>query len=320
MEYALKRLPNGQNTLKDVIQAEEGIAPYFTVKDGQVSFARAPTLQDGELLLRTIKDEIEGAYASGGTKNTLANRLQDVEAKLRESLNGQSSELKRVREEARQRRAMADAFKAGKKILTESGSESAELIVEAMRNQGDAVYDAFKLGYRATLKGQTEGQNKAGWAARLADEGTKEGRIFREIMPEQLQEDALKKLGVAAQAKNAANEILGGSQTAETLMKAQQIGKDISASELVGVARLDPSAILNTAGKILDQLKPRMTAEQKAKVAQVLVSRYPEEVRKALTDKSYLMAFSRKIDELSVTPYIVGSSAAASVINDKLKQ
>jgi hypothetical protein len=335
MTDAIVKMPDQAKNLRDTVRAIDGRDPFFSVfqeikKDAngkaiktgklKVKYTRSPTLQDAEILRRAIDESAHEFLEKGGKTASMGGYLKKAADKLREDIDILSPKLKEVRAESAQRKQIAEAFKAGQNVNFERGSESAEMLIAATKAKGESVFDAFKWGYRNAIKNQTEGHNKAGWAGRLADENTKEGRIFREIYPEELQPQALKKLGVAAQATAAKNKILGGSDTFESLALSQQIGRGISPSELVGVTRLDPSSMLNVATKVVERLKPQMTADQKKRVVEVLLSSNPQAVKKALTDNSYSVKFKGLLDDLSLTPYVVGGSVASTAVNNKLNR
>jgi hypothetical protein len=153
--------------------------------------------------------------------------------------------------------------------------------------------------------------------ARLTDAETKEGRIFRTLYPGDLQEAALEKLGVAAQAQAASNKLLTGSATAPTLRAQAReglISGQVATGRLAADAlRGDIMAASNILDRIVQQFRPGLTDVQRSQVARVLLSQDPRIVVKALQNREGLQSLQNAIIPLADAPAMTAALAGTTL-------
>jgi hypothetical protein len=113
----------------------------------------------------------------------------------------------------------------------------------------------------------------------------------------------LDRIATAAQSQRASSYILGGSQTAPTLLQAAKTGSNISAEEVANVFSANPltfaSSSINLVKKFMSQQNKNMTESQRDAVAKILVSEDPELVRRALVDTSAMAMLQKKVNDFA---------------------
>jgi hypothetical protein len=115
---------------------------------------------------------------------------------------------------------------------------------------------------------------------------TKEGAILRTIYPSDDLDGILTRIGTAAQSQVAKNRVLGGPDTASSLLQAAKIGSTITADEVASAVTGNPMAGLRIVNKMLGESNKGMSEKDRQRVAQILISEDPDIVRKALRDES----------------------------------
>ena len=105
--------------------------------------------------------------------------------------------------------------------------------------------------------------------------------------------------------------MLGGSQTAPSLLQAQKIGSNVSAQEMVSAISGDPFALFNVTRKILTGKTQNLSEADRQRVAKILVETDPNLVRRALQDDSVMADLQRKINDL-VGSVAVGARSAGA--------
>jgi hypothetical protein len=155
----------------------------------------------------------------------------------------------------------------------------------------DAIRNKMTTGTRTSMM------------ANLANENSKEGLILRTIYPGDELAGILQRINTAAQSQASKNYILGGSQTAPTLLQAARTGMNISAEEIANVMTANPvtmiSSAVNIVKKVAAQQNKNMTEAQRDQVAKILVSEDPNLVRRALTDTSAMAVLQKKLNDFS---------------------
>jgi hypothetical protein len=109
---------------------------------------------------------------------------------------------------------------------------------------------------------------------------------LRTIYPGDELDGILTRIGTAAQSQAAKNKVLGGSDTASSIMQAARTGSTITADDLASAASGSPMAAFRVVSKMLGDANKGMSEQDRQRVAQILISEDPEIVRKALRDES----------------------------------
>lgn len=316
---ALKRSPQSVKNINDVYIAETGKKPFFSFdKSGNVVFSRAPTLEDAEIIRRGIQASVDEAYQSG--RGRVGEALKSVELSLRDAIDTSSSKLADARLQAATRRTAKDAFQDGRTIFGKSADEVAVLVEDLSQKPG--ALSAFRAGTMDAIRNRMTTGTRKSMMANLSDENTKEGKILRTIYPQDELPGILDRIATAAQSQRAASYILGGSQTAPTLLQAARTGMNISAEEVANVMTANPvtmiSSAVNIVKKVAAQQNKNMTEAQRDQVAKILVSEDPNLVRRALVDESAFALVQQKINDFArfagkTTPYSLTGITAGRV-------
>lgn len=316
---ALKRSPSAVKDINDIYIAQTGKKPFFSFdKTGNINFNRTPTLEDAEVIRRGIQTSVNQAYQSG--RGGVGGALKEVEEALRDAIDTSSKKLGDARLQAAVRRTAKDSFDDGRKVFGKSADEVAVLVEDLSQKPG--ALSAFRAGTMDAIRNRMTTGTRKSMMANLSDENTKEGKILRTIYPQDELPGILDRIATAAQSQRAASYILGGSQTAPTLLQAARTGMNISAEEVANVMTANPvtmiSSAVNIVKKVAAQQNKNMTEAQRDQVAKILVSEDPNLVRRALVDESAFALVQQKINDFArfagkTTPYSLTGITAGRV-------
>lgn len=304
---AMQRSPKAASEIAEYYRAETGMNPFFTVQaDGNVQFARAPTLEDMEIVRRGLQEQVDVAY--GSSKGKTGEALKNTERLLRAEIDAASPAIGQARITAAQTRANREAFEEGRTAFAKS-SDDVEVLM-AKLNTPDQLA-AFRAGAMDALRRKMEGGSMASMMGTLASEERKEGRILRSIFPQDQLPDVLQSVQVAAQSQQARNRIMGGSDTAASMQQAKRIGMNISAEEVEGVLTGNQFAALRVVRKLVTRNTENLSDAQRTQVARILTSTDPDLVRQALTDNSAMAVLQQRIQQLG-NQFATGARGAVS--------
>jgi hypothetical protein len=297
---ALKRSPSAVKDINDIYVAQTGKKPFFSFdKDGNINFNRTPNLEDAEVIRRGIQTSVDQAYQSG--RGGVGGALKEVEQALRDAIDTSSKKLGDARLQAAVRRTAKDAFDDGRKVFGKTADEVSILVDELSQKPG--ALSAFRAGTMDAIRNKMTTGTRTSMMANLANENSKEGLILRTIYPGDELASILQRINTAAQSQASKNYILGGSQTAPTLLQAARTGMNISAEEIANVMTANPvtmiSSAVNIVKKVAAQQNKNMTEAQRDQVAKILVSEDPNLVRRALTDTSAMAVLQNKLNDFS---------------------
>jgi hypothetical protein len=302
---AMQRSPAARRSVNELFQAETGRTPFYRVlPDGNIEYSRTPTLEEMEIARRGIQQTVNQMYQGG--KGATGGALKDIELQLRELINQSSPAVATARQSAAQTRSAREAFQDGRKAFAKSADEVQVMFADM--NEGQVR--AFRSGLMDALRARAATGSRNTLVANLADPRSKEGQILRTAFPGDMLEQTLDLLGLAAQSRQAASTIMGGSSTAANLAQQQRAGSRVSAEELIQFG-LNPVSTIRTTGKVIDMLRPNLSEAQRNRVAQILVSEDAEVVRNALTDNSLMAQLQQRINQVVEGMATAASGAAA---------
>jgi hypothetical protein len=295
---ALKRAPSAAGEINDLHLAKTGQKPFFTVGEtGEITFVRAPTLQDMELARRGIQNDINSKWRAG--KGDVAKELKPFELALRGEINKSSPAIADTRQTASLNKVTSESFDAGKKAFGKSPDQISIDFEEIVAKGPDAV-SAFRAGVMDQIRNRFKNPgDRTALLGKIADPELKEGAILRIIYPQDKVEGILKLATTAAQSQKASSYVLGGSATAATMAAAKQEGVNISSQEIASTLGGDLFTGMRVLGKFVSAKAPNLTPEQKQQVAKILVSEDPKVVMKALRDESGLAMLQQKVQSAS---------------------
>jgi len=321
MYETIARFPTGGNKLKEAFKSETGRDPFFVVDDlGRITFRMQPTMRDAEILRRIVADESRQLTRAGGADATIGVNLGDAERELRSVIDVDAPQITTARENARLVRTRNDNYQAGLKANSKSADEIQVEFNDIINGRDPGLIQAYRLGYLQNLQSKIQSGNKASLVARLTDPETKEGSIFRTIYPQDLQQAALDRLGVARQAQTARDTLLSGSQTAPTERARSREGRVSETLRTSGLAADALRGDINAGAAILDrmvqQFTPGLSDAHRAAIARILLSQDPDVVRKALTDTEYLRSLQSAIVPLAQSPAMIAAIAGTTLAPD----
>jgi len=293
---AIKRNPNAKDALGEIYQAKGGLVPFYKILDnGEVKIVRMPTLEDAEIVRRSLGESTSGAFKTG--KGALGEPLSALETKLRQQLDDFSPTLKAVRQNASQIRGARDAYKLGRGSLSKNVDETAVALEDLMGSaptiKGEAALKAFRAGAMVALRDKI--RKMPTYLGRVADEGSHENQLLRTIFPETKIDDLLDKARIAGQSQTAKQRVLGGSPTAPQQKASDLLGTGTLATR---AASGDPVAQLQLAGDLVKMMRPEMTPQQKESLVELLLSEDADFVKKALMSETRMAKLQQRINTL----------------------
>jgi len=310
----LRRVPSASKEVEIALSAQTGSAPFFKIaEDGSVSFTRIPTVAEAESVRRAVGNRASALYreSMGGAGEA----VKGVEQELRSILDMSIPELATTRAQAAAVRANRDAYEAGQKAL--AGDVNEKLVDFAKLSQGQNAGESiasFRAGLMQALEARAATGSRQSMIRNLANAETKEGRMLREVFPQDQLDQVLKTLDIADQSQEAASKILigTGSQTTETALETARQGLGLNASDLASLAGNNPIETINVASKLMKKLiRTDLTDAERARIAQVLVSTDPAIVRNAIVDESGMQAFVNAVNKVSTGLQNVSRGVAA---------
>ena len=323
---ALKRSPQSIKNINEVYRAETGKKPFFNFdKQGNIVFERAPTLEDAEVIRRGIQTSVNEAYTGG--RGAVGEALKTVEGSLRQAIDTSSPAVAQARTQAAERRSAKDAFDEGRKVFTKSADEVAVLFEQLSRDPGKL--SAFRAGTMDAIRNRMSTGQRKTMMSTFADPNRKEGDILRTVYPQDDMASLMARIENAAASQAAKTKVMGGSDTAASLLQEAKQGSNISAEEVANVISGNPltmaSSAYRVARKLISSQNQNLSDFERDQVARVLVSQDPAIVRKALMDESGMAMFQQQVANLSrfvgrTVPYGVSSTAARRMANPQPSQ
>jgi hypothetical protein len=299
--------------LEEAYTAQTGNTPFFRINSkGEVSFDRAPTLRDAEVISQGLSDLQNVAYLKGGSGASRG--YKDAKEVLRAEVDAASPALAGARAEAAARRTAKDRFSDGKSVFGQN-ADQVDIDFNALIQSGDVnAVRYFRMGAMDAIRAKMAGGNRTTMLRKLTDPETKEGQILRHIFPGDELDKVVGQLGRANQSAQAAGEILGGSGTAPTKMAEARIGMNLSAGEVAGALSGNLFALPGIAAKMVSKIAPKgLSDAQRKRIADVLVSEDPNVVINALKDESGLAKFQMAVARLTGLLPGAGAGAGGSV-------
>tara|TARA_R110000803_G_C11976213_1_gene320200 strand:+ start:444 stop:2390 length:1947 start_codon:yes stop_codon:yes gene_type:complete len=326
LESAIASEPSLTAALDDIYRLKKMKPLTRIVKSGKnkgkVVFNRDATLEDAEIIRRAIAEAKDEAFtAKKGIKGAL---LDDLEKELRKHLDEFSDPLKLAREEAKILFDSNDAFELGRKVF-KGGGDVDELVIKIQ----DMMSSGIERGNAEALQGLRTGvmvalrdklRKQPTFFNKASKEGGQYNEILRRVFPNENIEDIINRVRLAATTKNTKDKVLGGSQTS-----GRETAK-LDAVTLASAATGNASAIANIGLKIIGDLDPKLTAKQKNKLVNLLMSDDPDLIRKALLDPSWMAKLqgyinrfgSGMLDTVILTGNIEGGNIAGNEGNKML--
>jgi len=297
----VRRLPNAREILKEINQTRGNFVPVFKIsKNGTISFNKVPRLEDGETIYKAIRDKADDLF-NARQNQTVATALSENAKAIKATLDKFSPELSAVRAHAKTLIDARQAYKLGKKALSQN-PEELEILLEKYASSPKSM-EAFQSAVMSIIK-KSSGSSPT-LMGKIAQEGTNQNKIVRMAFPEKSIADILSQTKIAGQANYAFGQIMGGSGTTPQSVAekaAQQAGLMYRASQG------DPIAAMQLVMRRIESGRPALKPEHRAEVVKVLLSQDPKVVQKALIDDNAMNMLQKVIDEIL---YGLGKAATA---------
>ena len=290
---SLRTAPEARKTITDAyLTHPDKIAPFMDAnlftRTGEVKIVRMPTLEDLEIVRRELYNSARKSKIAGDT--TVARNLRLSEDKLRQKIDDFSPNLKSTRAGWRHKEKLKEAYEAGQAVLRQKAEKVPSYIKQytgtSPTKQNAEYLKAFRMGALIDIK---DNMFKPGYAQRIADPLSKDHTMIRHIFPDDKIDDVLKKADNAADAIAQRQQVTGkkgaggGSPThqrgqAEAQREAEGI---VTGSQ--GAAQVAAKWAFN---KIFDKFVPNLDDVGRSQVLEVLYSKNPDFVRRALTGET----------------------------------
>ena len=280
-----------------LVKAETKKSSFFKVdKEGTIELLRNPTLQELEQVRRAFQDSANAAFQKN--RGQLGDTLKSIEDELRKTIDDFSPALKATRQKWYLLNEGKRAHDAGSKAIDKAPDEI-EILFEKFSEKGEEVIEAFRMGFASAIKKKRGTRQAGGYIADLADTDRNRSKVLEIIFPEDALQETIDKVTRAAAQRKTANTVIGGSQSAETILKAGRLGDNpIRANEAAGALFGNPVDIANVTRKFVGEWRKDLSQGEADQVVKILLSEDPQFLRKALTDENGLVALQRNVDRL----------------------
>jgi hypothetical protein len=313
LRAALARVPEAGEDVKRIYRAQTGKTPFFEISaDGTVTFNRAPTLEDAEIIRRGIRNAKDRTFRTGAGE--VGTAYGNVERGLRTRLDDTSGELAATRARWSEIENARDAFEKGQRALGRAPDEI-EIEWEAAQRAGDRAIAAYRQGVMHALRRKGSTGSAKSLPRNIANDERREGAILRIVFPEDDLPEMLRRAGVAEASQDAANRIMGGSPTAVTQGRTAEANSSIFSTGL-DLAMGNTEGMRRMAMQALKSLKPDLSPQEVTRLAQLMVETRPEVVRAAMTDTTgaqQLMRLGQAILARTTTPAAAGGAVAGAM-------
>ena len=312
MTDAFSRIPDFANKLQKRYKIKGNIVPFYDEKllreTGELKIIRQPTIEDAEVLRRTVQNEVDSAYAVGSVDTDLGPDLKAIEARLRQNIDADAPDLAQTRANWSRLSKGRTAFDDGNKAWNKNVDE----IAFSYDRMDEPTKRAFRAGAMNALRQRIKKSPIA--MRKLATEGSAENEMLRVLFPGENIDDVLRKANLAADVRAVSERVnpVGQSVTADQLAAREASGRGpVGAFDVMGAATLDPQSIGKIGGAIADSFNVELTPQQRNQVVNILFSEDPAIVDKALRGGGFTERQMQRIGN-AVAVVVEGARAASA--------
>ena len=303
----IQSFEDGAKDINAMFKANGNLVPFYKIQsNGSIKLVRQPTVQDAELIYRSIRDKTDELYRSG--KGNLAKAFQNVQDDLKAQLDIFSPELQAVRLEAYQLRVARDGYDYGQKLLTQKPEDLA-MVLERHSDVPNFM-QSLRDGFLVTLKNKDQAAN----FRKIADDRTNLQKIIYSIFPEEDVDMIINKANIASQA-NAAQGYLSG-QAGSPTNPMQMMAQDIAQNSAVSGG--DVSQVIRPLYKMLNDAS--IPEAQAMQIVETITQTNPDLVREALVDANAMNALQKLVDAFIMQIGDKGGEAFAKVKGTDINQ
>ncbi len=311
VQESISFAPEAAKEINTIIRLQEGgkVSPLVEIVDGVAVLTRIPSLKELEAVRQGFS---QLAQDSKGAIRTEYNKIQN---RIRAMVDDASPELKATRAKWASIEQGAEAFEQGRKVFGKS-ADDIEMAFEEVSNMSDSALAAFRSGVMDAIRRKMGTGRATSLPRLLTDMDKKEAQIFQTIFPGDTYQETFRALDRAARSQETRNQVLGGSQTAETLIREARQGKGTTLANVTDVAGMklgSPIAAARLLNRALGALDETLSDAQKRQVAQLLMEENPDVVARALKDSSGFNELTKLAEALSKRIRAAGQVGAAQV-------
>lgn len=312
MTEAFARIPNLAQKLQERYKVKGGLVPFYDEKllreTGELKIIRQPTIEDAEIIRRTVQNEVDIAFGMGSTTKDLGPDLKAIEQNLRRNIDADSPELAQTRANYSRLAKGREAFDDGNKAWNKNVDE----IAFNYDKMDEATQRAFRAGAMNALRQKI--RKSPITMRKLSTEGSAENEMLRVLFPGENIDDVLRKVNLAADVRAVSERVnpVGQSVTADQLAAREASGRGpLGAFDVMGAATLDPQSIGRVSGAIADSFNVELTPQQRNQVVNILFSDSPEIVDKALRGGGFTERQMQRIGQ-AIAVVVEGGRAASA--------
>lgn len=300
VEAILQRVGPVRSKMAELYNTKN-LVPLFKVgDDGAVTLARAPSLEDADLVQIQMRELITQAYKAGDTK--LAEEYKSLRQALRKQLDSQYDDLAQSRAAYARNLQSGEQFDAGYKSLT----KDADLVQKEFLKLSPEMQESFRMGVFAALKNRITRQPKS--IEDAASDRNRLNEILRIVTPADQIDDLLGQLATAGQARQAAQKIprTAGSPTEplrqEAQRRAQRLTTAQEVAESAGFMGFTGASLRVGLRKLVEtvtQAKP-LSEAQRELIVDALTTNNPQELQRILNSGEGIDQLVAQINNLAV--------------------
>ena len=307
---AIKEFDGGLATITK-LQKTEKIGKkdvFFKIIDDEIVLKRQPTTHDAEVIYRSIRNEKDRLFRAGETEVSTA--YKTVMSDLKEALDKFSPSLAQVRNDAYNLRQAREAYKYGK-IAWNKAPQEIEDFLENLQDEADVpnILQSLRDGMLTTIKGK----DAPSIARKLADGNSNLQEVIRMVFPDEAFEDIVTKASTASKAQIAAGKMPEGSGSPSFPLLAEALK--------LGNAQSGRDAVMTITAPLVKAITESGIDEKTASgIVDIVTSRNPELVRKALIDDNAMNMLQKLIDDILTQGSKVGGNVVGNVSGNQTTQ
>ena len=307
---AIKQFDGGLATINK-LQKTEKIGKkdvFFEIIDDEIVLKRQPTTHDAEIIYRAIRNEKDRLFRAGETE--LSSAYKSVMSDLKEALDKFSPSLAQVRTDAFNLRQAREAYKYGKTAWNKSPDEIEDYLLN-LQDEADVpnIMQSLRDGMLTTIKGK----DAPSIARKLADGNTNLQEVVRMVFPDEAFEDIVTRASTASKAQIAAGKMPEGSGSPSFPLLAEALK--------MGNAQSGRDAVMTITAPLVKAITESGIDEKTASgIVDIVTSRNPELVRKALIDDNAMNMLQKLIDDILTQGSKVGGNVVGNVSGNQTTQ
>ena len=294
-------------------------------EDGVLKIGRNVNPEVLEEVRKKLKGLSDAAYKSPDSTTAGAGSVYgSLENAVRELSDNSNDAIKSIRTNYSKIFKGKEAYEFGEKAFNSKSFDDFEDRFKKFIQQNPDQIENLRLGVIAKLRANFGKPTKArSFIKSLNNLDSQDRKILEEIYPNESIDSIANKIDIAESAKNAERASQKITTTADKLLKAEKIGKKVSAQDVTNVLAVGAGApapgIMGSIKKIFGALIPdsNISESEMLQIARILVSEDADAVRKALTNREVRNDLVRRANQIRNT---LAKGVATAVGTESVKQ